>query len=107
MKSVATIMIAALVCSSCYVRPSQAATCRGVLDLTGIRDPRAREDASHTIIQFIALDEKVVLTKSDTYHLYIKALGNSCREFARSFTASDVSVFRGLTYNEIEGKPRR
>lgn len=101
MKIGVVAVVAALASTSCYTRPSQPTICQGVLNLAGISEPRARQDATRTIIQFIALDEKVVLTKSDPDHLYIRATGDSCREFARSFTASEIPVFRGLTYDEI------
>ncbi len=75
--------------------PRRSETC-------GLEEPRAREDAARTIIQFIALDENVVLTKSDNDHLYIKGSGGSCINFAKLFTTSEMPVFRGLTYSAIE-----
>lgn len=98
------IIAASLASTSCNTYPRTAVTCRGVIDLDGIRDMRLRQDAHETVIQFTALDENISVTNASTNYIFIKGRGSSCSDFGRSFTQSPMEEFKGLTYNDIAAK---
>jgi hypothetical protein len=77
--------------------------------LKGIPAGPLRDDAFHTIMEFVGIYESIsspTPVSGDHSEIIIRASGEECDTFANEFLKSKMPIFRGLAYKRTDLRPK-